>query len=851
MSYSEASRRFGVPRRTLSTRVNNPFLRDGPGAPTFFTQAEEEIIANLCRVLCREKQGISLEELNFLLQDHVNDRRKRKIEERGLSFVVERDGFVALSRKWFERFRKAHGLTLRVCEKLSSAQSKATKKDLQEWFQKHEEYFRFSNVWHDVMQDPRRIFNVDETWLPRHKEPKKVIAPKGKRCVQRCVRGEPKQGTSVVVCGNAAGELGPITFIFPGKNNPRGVSVTDVPQGAHVLTSTKGWQTKETFLQYMEIFITWMDEMQIMRPVVLFVDLHASRMCIDVMNLARNASIILTGLPPNSTYVMQPLDVAVMHPIKTEYGHIYGKWCLLNNTMLSTSEFLCMAMEAITTGAKKANLQAGFRACGLYPWNPDNVHYENIPSQPGEQQMLFAGITEGVQIRRSTPAILNKSTTDRSVQVSQQYESVSYDIINMDTQECTVDEPNKVAKDFCLNETSPEELFVKDELRNLIADIIPLIDADKLAHLLAKGATSRLQAYFHANFRCQEPCCRSNPRHVDEKFLLCMQNACGVLQNNKKPKRISRKSAHREIYKHTQSLVLSSSQAICVMTQMRDKTPAEEHKGGMTSSIDRLQCRATSMGKIIKNNNGEGNCFFLAVAEQMQDESYITLRRKAVDEMRRSPDKVMGFYPGNESLKDYLCRMAHDGTWVDHPTIQALSTCIQRCIHIIAPTEDRDFVVNAHLPSPIYLGHIPEEHYVSFLPQECPASYYSDDCSIITTTTNASQVTLPFQPIPLPVFWFVVMHEGTPRLGYRGNIDGLLEEPLQELTVFAEKCDLRKKVYSRVGEESIQVDFARTARQVERATGRCTRNGSFWFHNSNPLDMALLSLLAQDLPYDV
>jgi hypothetical protein len=112
-------------------------------------------------------------------------------------------------------------------------------------------------------------------------------------------------------------------------------------------------------------------------------------------------------------------------------------------------------------------------------------------------------------------------------------------------------------------------------------------------------------------------------------------------------------------------------------------------------------------------------------------------------------------------------------------------------------------------------------------------------------------VTLPFQPIPLPVFWFVVMHEGTPRLGYRGNIDGLLEEPLQELTVFAEKCDLRKKVYSRVGEESIQVDFARTARQVERATGRCTRNGSFWFHNSNPLDMALLSLLAQDLPYDV
>jgi hypothetical protein len=76
--------------------------------------------------------------------------------------------------------------------------------------------------------------------------------------------------------------------------------------------------------------------------------------------------------------------------------------------------------------------------------------------------MLFAGITEGVQIRRSTPAILNKSTTDRSVQVSQQYESVSYDIINMDTQECTVDEPNKVAKDFCLNETSPEELFVKE-----------------------------------------------------------------------------------------------------------------------------------------------------------------------------------------------------------------------------------------------------------------------------------------------------------------------------------------------------------------------------------------------------
>ena len=56
------------------------------------------------------------------------------------------------------------------------------------------------------------------------------------------------------------------------------------------------------------------------RPVLLFVDGHASHITIDVIDLARENNITLFCLPPHTTHALQPLDVSVFKSLKLHFS---------------------------------------------------------------------------------------------------------------------------------------------------------------------------------------------------------------------------------------------------------------------------------------------------------------------------------------------------------------------------------------------------------------------------------------------------------------------------------------------------------------------------------------------------
>jgi hypothetical protein len=813
-------------------------MREHLGAPTFFSDAEEEILANLCKALCRCKRSVTVHELNVLFQNHISFRRRKFALERGHIFDDEKDSCRPLSRKWYARFMKRNNLALRVAESLSTGYQKASKADVELWFENHRKHFEVLGIWGDVLQTPERIFNVDETNLPVHPVPKKVIAPRGERNVNRCLKGQAKQAASVVVCGNAAGQLAPSMFIFPGKNRLRGLHAAEIPDGAHIEVSNKGWQTKETFLSYLKIFNEWLEGKGIEKPVILFADLHTSRLDLEVMEFTGSVGIYLTCFPPNLTNVMQPLDVSVMKPIKTAYDVLYQKWNLRNNNAITASDYLKLSMDAIKCGGSSTNLQSGFKACGIHPWDPKRTNIDKIPSHSGEDSMLCAAIMEGVEMCGQTrPGQKGRTIVSRSVQVSQQI----VDEANLHTTQMEQPGMDDVAVIVEQQEKCPDELFITEQLQQAIANILPCIKAEQVACDLSKFITGPIRKYFSEKLKC--PRHVRNERSVDADFIKTIEEACDKLQSSKEIAKKCRRTAHGEIYSQTKSLNLSSPGAINVMRDLKMKrNGVKARRENLQSSMQLLTLRAEEMGKEVKNNDGGGNCLFLAVAEQIEGECHLSLRKKAAQQMRRSPDCFHGFYSGSESFEEYIEKIAEDGTWADHPTLEALSRAIGKSIHVVAPYVDHDVIIQPHLPSRIYVGHIPEQHYVALISQLCAASHISDDCSV---TTNVSSISVKVPPMPDKIDWFVILDEDTPRVAYQAYKDGKFEETYQNVTALAERCQYGKKVYTRIEERQVMVNILTMAKQVENAGGMETRSGGIRFASSQPFDKALGVLLQE------
>ena len=66
-------------------------------------------------------------------------------------------------------------------------------------------------------------------------------------------------------------------------------------------------------------------------PKLLIYDGHLSHITIEIVELAREHNIHIIVFPPQSTSFLQPLDVAVFKPVKTEWRNVIKDY-LFNNS---------------------------------------------------------------------------------------------------------------------------------------------------------------------------------------------------------------------------------------------------------------------------------------------------------------------------------------------------------------------------------------------------------------------------------------------------------------------------------------------------------------------------------------
>nr|CAI5854571.1 unnamed protein product [Callosobruchus analis] len=210
----------------------------------------------------------------------------------------------------------------------------------------------------EILNDPSRVFNADESGFQLCPKTKKVLAPRGAKNIYEVDVGQAKASITVLFTFAAAGNITPPMIVYPYKRLPSDIvnSIPDPPWG---------------------VLHPHLKKAGVKFPVILFLYGHKSHLDRNFSDLCTKLEIILISLYPNATRVLQPADVSAFRPLKQGWRKGVLDWRRDNpNSELTKQNFAPILQKVIQNFEKnKANVSNGFRACGLYPWNAETVDF--------------------------------------------------------------------------------------------------------------------------------------------------------------------------------------------------------------------------------------------------------------------------------------------------------------------------------------------------------------------------------------------------------------------------------------------------------------------------------------------
>nr|CAH7736046.1 unnamed protein product [Callosobruchus chinensis] len=359
MSYMAAANKYGVPKSTLEFKIKNPGHKSSCGpSPILSVREEYELVRWIeelaSRGFPRKKEDILNSVQKFLTENPLPN-----------PFVNNRPGDCWLKRN--------PSITQRTSESVSAASACVAEKDIRKWFTEIKNYLDSKNI---TMEDPSRVYNGDETGFQICPNTGKVFAAKGAKNVYSVEKGSPKENITVMFSFSASGVTCPPMIVYPYKRVPEKISMTVNPDWG-IGRSDNGWMTADTFYEYIKnVFHPFLVERGATFPIVLFLDGHKSHLTYELSILCSELNIEVIALYPNATRILQPCDVAVFRPIKMGWKKAVREFNEQNpGEIVNKISFAPLLENVVNNIVKAETLINGFRACGLFPFNPDSVDY--------------------------------------------------------------------------------------------------------------------------------------------------------------------------------------------------------------------------------------------------------------------------------------------------------------------------------------------------------------------------------------------------------------------------------------------------------------------------------------------
>jgi hypothetical protein len=243
LSKNAAARKYNVPRATIQFRMSQKFSKTSFGPAPILSNVEENLLVTWIRESLRKGFPQRKEDLQASVHHFLEANRRQN------SFKDNHPG-----EGWYKGFLRRHQeLTERQPEAVTLASANVSEADIRSWFQQIETYLKEEDLF-QILDDPTRVFNSDETNLQLCPKTKKVIAPRGIRNVYEVDRGQAKSTLTVLFTFSASGTITAPMIIYPYKRLPSEISMS-VPKSWGIGISSNGWMKSKLFYEYIVSFI--------------------------------------------------------------------------------------------------------------------------------------------------------------------------------------------------------------------------------------------------------------------------------------------------------------------------------------------------------------------------------------------------------------------------------------------------------------------------------------------------------------------------------------------------------------------------------------------------------------------
>lgn len=366
----EIARKYGIPKSTLHFKKKHPDHKTSLGPSPYLSFQEESCLEKWIVELSKKGFPLKREELQYSVQKFLTDHPRPH---------PFKDNFPGDG--WVRGFLKRHPtIAERTSEGVTYSSACVSEADIRKWFAEIRQYFVERDLL-KIFEDPRRVFNGDESGFQLCPKTGKVLSEKGLKNVYTVETSCSKDNMTVMFTFSASGRSCPPMVVYNYQRIPQKV-VEGVPSDWGIGRSENGWMTSELFFEYVaNVFHPYLIRENIPLPVIYFLDGHRTHLTYELSKLCTKLQIELIALYPNATRILQPADVAVFRPVKAAWKAATREWLSQNPEQVVTkANFAEVLNVAIQKSVKAQTLINGFKACGLVPFDPNAVDYTKCVS---------------------------------------------------------------------------------------------------------------------------------------------------------------------------------------------------------------------------------------------------------------------------------------------------------------------------------------------------------------------------------------------------------------------------------------------------------------------------------------